>query len=469
MMKKIVFILLLLVMACATWAQGVEFDTTSFETALAKAKAENKYLFVDVYTTWCGPCRHVSQNVFPKPELGEYYNTHFVCYKLNAETPEGEFFTKKYPVSGYPTFYYLDGDGGVIHTFMGAGSVETFLQEGKLVSMYAKYGGKEAMYQSIENGTANLEMLYDYYQSATEDKKPEAVNLYLKALPDDKLMANDNKLVEEMSLYDRDLLERFIRLIVEVSHDGRYDDGKCDADFIYYVVFPVEIFISHCLEQSIEENNWEWFCELQELKKNFADFAGQRYPCGVLLDGDLNIMRGRGIFWATPDYQKLCFWTANRCESQSFQRLMVSYMDSLMHAQPVDSVLDDITYVSSKEALIGKIVKNLDYEWEAYMLAHHIATSNIIKWTDYFWRISPSDKKVKGLCKKWLQYAYDVNPANPYYVLSATNLLCRLDMYKEAEAMILQTQVCLKEVHFDSADVLRQLEFKLQDVRNQKL
>ncbi|MFR4036530.1 MAG: thioredoxin domain-containing protein [Butyricimonas faecalis] len=33
---------------------------------LTKAKTENKTIFVDVYTQWCGPCKHVSENVFHK-------------------------------------------------------------------------------------------------------------------------------------------------------------------------------------------------------------------------------------------------------------------------------------------------------------------------------------------------------------------------------------------------------------------
>ena len=34
---------------------GVKFEDLTFEQALAKAKVENKLVFMDCYTSWCGP------------------------------------------------------------------------------------------------------------------------------------------------------------------------------------------------------------------------------------------------------------------------------------------------------------------------------------------------------------------------------------------------------------------------------
>src|SRR5687768_4337454 len=59
-------------------AQGIRFEHGSWEQAKAKAKAGNKFIFVDAFTTWCGPCRYMSANIFPKPEVGTFFNQHFV-------------------------------------------------------------------------------------------------------------------------------------------------------------------------------------------------------------------------------------------------------------------------------------------------------------------------------------------------------------------------------------------------------
>ena len=43
-------------------AQGINFEKSSFETLLAKAKKEKKLVFVDAYAVWCGPCKLMDKN-----------------------------------------------------------------------------------------------------------------------------------------------------------------------------------------------------------------------------------------------------------------------------------------------------------------------------------------------------------------------------------------------------------------------
>ena len=53
-----------LVLSVMVFAQtGVDFRHLTFDEALAKAKAEKKLVFVDCYTTWCGPCKVMSPTV----------------------------------------------------------------------------------------------------------------------------------------------------------------------------------------------------------------------------------------------------------------------------------------------------------------------------------------------------------------------------------------------------------------------
>ncbi|WP_370478529.1 thioredoxin family protein [Tamlana flava] len=110
--KKKVF-LVLLVLPFLGFSQGIEFDHISLDEALSKAKNENKLVFIDFYTVWCGPCKKMAKTVFPLPEVGEVYNKSFVSLKLDAEK-EGEAVAKQYNVTGYPTLMYLDTDGNVL-------------------------------------------------------------------------------------------------------------------------------------------------------------------------------------------------------------------------------------------------------------------------------------------------------------------------------------------------------------------
>jgi len=108
-------------------ADGVSFVHIDFKAAKALAKKENKLIFIDAYTTWCGPCKLMSKTVFKEKAVGDYYNQHFVNLKVDMETSEGMFLGKKYNVTGYPTFLYIKPDGSLIKKTMGATQSPTFI------------------------------------------------------------------------------------------------------------------------------------------------------------------------------------------------------------------------------------------------------------------------------------------------------------------------------------------------------
>ena len=64
---------------------GIAFRELSFANALKMAKEENKLLFVDCFTTWCGPCRMLSKVVFKDSLVADYFNRHFVNLKMDME------------------------------------------------------------------------------------------------------------------------------------------------------------------------------------------------------------------------------------------------------------------------------------------------------------------------------------------------------------------------------------------------
>ena len=91
------------------------FRHVSFAEGVAAAKAENKLVFIDFYTEWCGPCRMMANNIFPQKAVGDYFNEKFVCLKIDAEKGEGVELAKRFKVTAYPTFIVLDAHGIHLH------------------------------------------------------------------------------------------------------------------------------------------------------------------------------------------------------------------------------------------------------------------------------------------------------------------------------------------------------------------
>lgn len=108
---------------------GINFDHGTWKEILAKAKKEDKLVFVDVYTSWCGPCKQMSKEVFVQKMAGDVCNTSFINYKIDAEKGEGTGIAKKYGVVSYPTYLYVNGDGVLFYRSGGSMPLEKFLQE----------------------------------------------------------------------------------------------------------------------------------------------------------------------------------------------------------------------------------------------------------------------------------------------------------------------------------------------------
>lgn len=98
---------------------AVRFEKGDFKSALMKAKIENKPIFIDFYTGWCGPCLKFAQTVLTDEKVGRYMNSTFINLKYDAEKGEGIILSKKYKVKRYPTLFIIDHDENVVEDVMG--------------------------------------------------------------------------------------------------------------------------------------------------------------------------------------------------------------------------------------------------------------------------------------------------------------------------------------------------------------
>ncbi|MDP4237839.1 MAG: thioredoxin family protein [Bacteroidota bacterium] len=129
-MKPLVIIFALF-LSLMGFSQGIEFEHGTWEKVLEKAKQTQKPIFVDVYTSWCGPCKKMSKDIFSLAEVGKAYNTGFVCYQIDAEKGEGIEIAKKYNVTSYPTYLFIAADGTLFSRSGGYMEAEKFIDISK--------------------------------------------------------------------------------------------------------------------------------------------------------------------------------------------------------------------------------------------------------------------------------------------------------------------------------------------------
>lgn len=119
MKKTLAAFLLGMALTTSGLTAQTQFRDIDFNEALQLSQTENKLIFIDFYTDWCGPCRKMSKEVFPQKHVGDFFNSQFVCLKLNAEK-EGKELAQKFGVKAYPTFIIADQQGNVKVNIAGA-------------------------------------------------------------------------------------------------------------------------------------------------------------------------------------------------------------------------------------------------------------------------------------------------------------------------------------------------------------
>ncbi|MBR3454388.1 MAG: thioredoxin family protein [Bacteroidaceae bacterium] len=169
----------------ALMAQGMKFEPTgtTLEEASAKAKAENKLIFLDCFTTWCGPCKKMARDVFPQDKVGAYMNPKFINLQIDMEGEYGAPLAKKLQITAYPTFVIFNADAQEIGRFLGSSDADGFI---KNVEEKSKGNSSSENQKRFENGDRDPQFLLAYLQSLNASYKSAEANKVAEALLDGK-------------------------------------------------------------------------------------------------------------------------------------------------------------------------------------------------------------------------------------------------------------------------------------------
>ena len=191
-MKKISLILLVL-FSIITFGQGMKFEENkSFKDLLAIAKKENRLLFLDAYTTWCGPCKLMAKNVFPQESVGEFYNANFINSKIDMEKGEGIELAKKYNVRAYPTYLFINGDGEVIHRVTSYYDAPEFIEVGKdAIDPTKQMGALKKKFEAGDKDPEFLKSVIKVFAFADADLATKAAATYFAGKKNEPLSQED--------------------------------------------------------------------------------------------------------------------------------------------------------------------------------------------------------------------------------------------------------------------------------------
>lgn len=186
-MKNLILLLLLIPLLASAQEKGTHFEHgLTWEQVKEKAKKENKYLFVDCFTTWCGPCKDMANNVFPQEKVGDFFNKNFVNVKIQFDKTKNDSdevkswyavaaaINKEFKVRAYPTFLIFSPKGELVHRIVGGGQADEFIAkaqealdpETQYYTRIKKYGSGNPSPQILKELVSASEQVYEQENAA---------------------------------------------------------------------------------------------------------------------------------------------------------------------------------------------------------------------------------------------------------------------------------------------------------------
>jgi len=211
-MSKLYSVIILSLVLSVSYGQGIEFFEGTWKEAIAEAAKEDKIVFVDSYAQWCGPCKKMAKNVFTQQAVGDFFNDNFINLKLDMEQADGRTFGAKYPVSAYPTLFFLDSQGNILKKVTGGQNSEGLISQGKLA--IKSYDKTEAYAKLYDEGKRDYDLMVNYVRELNKVEKPsiKISNEYLKSNPDISKQEKANFLMQAVIDADSKLFDQLVEL-----------------------------------------------------------------------------------------------------------------------------------------------------------------------------------------------------------------------------------------------------------------
>ena len=414
-MKKQLLIVSTLFIAMSSFAQGIVFEQGTWKQVLEKAIQTNKPIFVDVYTTWCGPCKKMSSEIFPLAEVGAVYNTNFVCYQIDAEKGEGIDFAKKYEVKAYPSYLFIKPDGTLFSRALGSMPAKSFIDVS--TSALADMNDPKSIeewdkeYLTRKNETAFL-LSYMDKRSKLGKSNDQLFDEYLRLIPEEELTsdivvkkyANDGQQMKVNSFAYDNLLKNRSKYFGKLFG---YTDVFLMAGVMNTMREAAKLKDEQLLEKAIKAYDQLPGSSLQKQRDEIYMEYYQR----------------------TENINKYLKYATGFCNKY----LMKISKDSIDKKDQLALKLIENQIKSGVLAKIDSVQLAQLRQYYAHAERDKVSESlNNVAWKFFE---TTSDKKALNDALSWSKHSLEIYPENPMWMDTYANLLYKLGKNEEAVAL----------------------------------
>jgi thiol-disulfide isomerase/thioredoxin len=175
----------MLLLVSRSFGQGIHFYEGKWDSLHAEAKRQHKAIFVDCYTSWCGPCKMLASRTFPQKSVGDFYNEHFICYSMDMEKGEGPAIAQFFKVKFYPTMLYMSEDGALMHRSAGYLPPDRLIEQGRMaLDPRNCLAGRIERFKAGERDTTFLIELAILIRNIDDQIQDDALSAYWIQVPD---------------------------------------------------------------------------------------------------------------------------------------------------------------------------------------------------------------------------------------------------------------------------------------------
>ncbi|HEY3390242.1 MAG TPA: thioredoxin family protein [Prolixibacteraceae bacterium] len=410
-MKKLLLIIPALLFSVLGFSQGIEFEHGTWKEILAKAQQTNKPIFVDVFTTWCGPCKMMDRDIFPLETVGKVYNAGFVCYHLDAEKGDGIEVAKKYEVKAYPTYLFIKADGTLFFRSLGSMEAKAFLEVSNTALSEFKDPKSLPVWEKEYTDKKNDPKFLLHYMDKRSKLKLSNAGLfdeYLKLIPEEE---HTSDIVVKLYTETVESLKVNSFAYANLKKNKDILAGKLSGLFLLY------LGIENTVSEAAKSKNEQLFTE--------ALLAYDQLPKGVspLRSKDELYML---YFQRTGESDKYVKYASNFGNNS----LMKITDDSIASKDKVSAQLLEKKISAGEFAKLDSTQIAQIRAYNAHAERNLISLSlNEIAWTVF---LNVSDKKALQEALNWSKRSRELSPDNSGYLDTYANLLYKLGRKEEA-------------------------------------